>query len=443
MTKAINTESRTLEYKREYTKNILKTASAFANYDDGQILIGIDDNLNIVGVDDPVYLKLKLENAINENISPKPYYEIKEKIIEGKTILILKVHRGENTPYLYDNKAYKRMDTSTIAVDIYDYENLILNGRNQGYDELLYKDENLVFEYLNKKLRDKLDLGIVSKDILRTLGLIKNDIYTNAAALLSDNNPFKYSGISLIRFEGNSVLNIKDRIFLNNISVLEMFDKSIDFYKKHINTSEIIEAAYRKTIEQVPLVAYREAVANAIVHRNYGIEVQSRIEIYDNRIEIISPGGLPIGINEDEYIDGRISVSRNKILSDIFFRLGIIERLATGIRRIKQYYRDYNVKPVFSISSNSIKVILPYILGVSSIEGGNESTKDYKNELNDSEKLLIEYINKNNHISRPEAERILGLKKTHTIEVLNNLISKKIIKRVGKGRNTIYIKVWF
>lgn len=240
--------------------------------------------------------------------------------------------------------------------------------------------------------------------------------------------------------DGNSVANIKDRLFLNNISILEIFDKAIDFYHKHIITSEIINSAYRETIEQVPIVAYREAVANAIVHRNYSIEAETRIEIYDNRIEIVSPGGLPIGITEEEYIDGRISVSRNKIISDIFFRLGIIERLATGIRRIKEHYKDYNVKPSFLVSKNSIKIILPFTnLMNSHSDRVNEIPNEYTNNITGNEVILINYIKKNKQINRIEAEKIWDLKKTHTIEVLNSLIAKGIIKRVGKGRNTVYV----
>ena len=440
MAKFFSEETRNLEFKREYTKNILKTVSAFANYHDGEILIGIDDDLNIVGIDDYIYLKLKLENAINDNISPKPYYEIHNKEIEDKNIIILKVYRGENTPYLYNDKAYKRMDTSTIAVDTYDYENLILYGRNLGFDELYYKDNNLEFSYLNKILREKLDLGIMSKDILKTLGLIKNEKYVNAAALMADNNPFSHTGMSLIKFEANSVSNIKDRLFLKNTSILEVYNKSMDFYDKHINTSEIIKGAYRKTIEQVPIVAYREAVANAIIHRDYKIEADTRVEIYDNRIEIISPGGLPIGITEEEYLDGRISVSRNKLIADIFFRLGIIERLATGIRRIKEHYRKFNVKPDFLISKNAVKIVLPFtdIIDLNS-ERVKESTNDYRNELSNSERIIVEYIKDNKQINRINAEQILGLKKTYTVEILNSMISKGIIRRVGKGRGTVYI----
>ena len=177
-----------------------------------------------------------------------------------------------------------------------------------------------------------------------------------------------------------------------------------------------------------------------IVHRDYSIKAENRIEIYDDRIEIVSPGGLPIGITEEEYLDGRISISRNRIISDIFFRLGIIERLATGIRRIREYYRDYNVKPIFSITANSIKVILPFTNNNnSSSERVNEYTNEYNIEITDSERLLINYIRINKHITRIEAEKLLDIRKTYTVKILNELIQKGILRRVGIGRNTMYV----
>ena len=445
-------ENRQIEFKREYTRNILKTVSAFSNYHDGEIIIGIDDDLNIIGVADPVSLKLNLENAINDNIIPRPYYEIHEEIMNNKVIVVLKVYLGENTPYLFNKKAYKRMDTSTVIVERHDLEALILKGRNQGYDELFYTGDNLYFDKLNIKLREQLSLGTLSKDILRTLGLIRNEKYTNGAALLSDNNPIPAAGISLIRFEGDSVAQIKDRLILRNISILEMFDRSMEFYYKHINQREIIKDAYRKTVEDVPFIAYREAVANAIVHRNYLIEADVRIEIYDNRIEVISPGGLPIGITKEEYLDGRISIIRNKIIADIFVRLGIIERLATGIRRIREYYKDYRVTPEFIILDNSITVILPSVLlGSELIEQVSERTNEriYErisermnervNVLSKTENKVVSYILKNGKINRTETERVLKLKKTYAVKTLNELIDKGIIVRVGSGRNTHYI----
>lgn len=437
-------ESKQVEFKRQYSKNILKTVSAFSNYHDGEIIIGIDDDLTIVGVKDVSSEKLNLENAINDNIIPRPYYEIHEETIEDKIVLILKVYSGENTPYLFNNKAYKRMDTSTVLVQRHDLEALVLKGRNQGYDELPYGNDDLSFEVLNKKLREKLNLGVISKDILKTLGLIKNEKYTNAAALLSDNNPQHVGGISLIRFEGTSVNQIRDRLILKNVSILEMFDRAIEFYHKHINKSEIIKGAYRQTVEDIPFIAYREAVANAIIHRNYLLEADVRIEIYDDRIEIISPGGLPPGITAKEYLDGRVSVMRNKIIADIFFRVGIIERLATGIRRIKEYYRSYEVKPDFLILENSITVILPNVRTEyeSVMQRNNtkcERLSERMNELSEAERDLMDYIAENGKINRLEAESLLNVRKTYAVKHLNELIQKGLIIRVGGGRNTYYV----
>lgn len=439
-----NGETRTMEFKREYSRTILKTVSAFSNYYDGQIIIGVDDSLAIIGVKDLVSLKLTIENAINDNITPRPYFEITDDILENKDILILKVFSGENTPYVYNGKAYRRLDTSTVAVDKNEYENLILKGRNLSYDSLTFDGDNLEFNYLNNIIRDRLDIGVLSTDIMKTLELISNNKFNIAAALLSDKNPISNSRITLIRFEDEYKLNIKDRLYLSNISIVEQYDKSMDFFKKHINIKEVIEGAYRKTIEEVPLVAFREALANAIVHREYMIDSDIRVEIFDDRIEIISPGGLPPGISEEEYLDGRLSIPRNKIITNIFFRLGIIERLATGIRRIKGYYKLYNVSPRFHICPNSIKVVLPKVIAdnisvnESEVNWLYERMDERIDELNEMEITLLKQLKIIHTISRKQAEDIVGLKKTQTVQILNDLVNKGLIIRVGRGKDTIY-----
>lgn len=429
-------ETKYVEYKREYTKTILKTVSAMANYHDGYIVIGIDDNLKLVGVNNPKAVKLNLENSINDNIIPRPYYEISEENKDGKTIIVLKIFSGENTPYLYDNKSYKRMDTSTVPTNKTEHENLILKGRNIGYDALFYEGKELYFDYLSKKIRERLGVGILTPDILKTLGLMNGENYTIAAALLSDKNPVNNAGLSLVRFDSGRGLNIKDKKILRNVSILEQFDKAIEFYHKHINVMEVIKGAYRETTEEIPLVAYREAIANAIVHREYMLDSDVRIEIFDDRIEIISPGGLPIGITEEEYIDGRVSIPRNKIISDIFLRLGIIERLATGIRRIKEHYINSGVNPEFLLAQNSIKVILPKVKY--SINDG-EITNNMERGLNENELKILRFIKSAGRITRKEAEEILSLRKTQAVKTLGDMLDKGILLKVGAGRNTKYI----
>ncbi len=435
-----NGETRTMEFKREYSRTILKTVSAFANYYDGQIIFGIDDFLKVIGVEDPLSLKLTIENAINDNITPKPYFEITDDIIENKNVLILKIFSGENTPYVFNGKAYRRLDTSTVAVDKNEYENLILRGRNLSYDSLTFDEGKLEFQYFHNIIRDRLDIGALTADIMKTLELMSNKKFNIAAALLSDKNPILNSRISLIRFEDEYKLNINDRLYLKNISIIDQYDKSMDFFKKHINIKEVIDGAYRKTIEEVPIVAFREALANAIVHRDYMIDSDIRVEFFDDRIEIISPGGLPPGITEEEYLDGRISIPRNKIIANVFLRLGIIERLATGIRRIKGYYKLYDVSPTFQISPNSIKVILPKVISNNTMIKENEVNwmNERMNELNDVEIVLLNQFKYKHTLTRKEVEETIGLKKTQTVQILNDLIHKGLIIRAGRGKDTIY-----
>lgn len=427
-------ESKVLEYKSTFTKSLLKTVSAFANFHDGRIIIGINDDKTLIGVDNPEELRLNIENSINDNLEPCPYYEISTKTIDDKTILIISVYKGDNTPYTVNNKAYKRSDTATVQVDKFLYQNLILAGKNKGFDGLASSVQELYFNYLESKMRKILGINSLSEDLLISLGLIENRKYNNAAALFSDDNPVDSSVIQMIAYNDRTVLGIKDRVESKNTSILKQFDECLDFYKKHINISEIIDGAYRKTVEEVPLVAYRESIANLLVHRDYMKNVDSRIEIFSDRIEIVSPGGLPIGILEDEYLEGRISIPRNRIIADIFLRLKIIEKLGTGIRRIKEYYREYDTKPEFIITENSITVILPRIN--KEIKKVNEINLD---RLNSNELLIYYIIKDNGKINRKDIENKVDLKKSQILQIINNLREYNLVIKTGQGINTEYM----
>ncbi|MEO1816409.1 MAG: RNA-binding domain-containing protein [Acetobacterium sp.] len=428
-------ENKYVEFKSDYTKTLLKTVSAFVNYHDGIILIGIDDNRQLVGVKNANQMRLNLENTINDAIEPRPYYEIAVETHEGKEVILIRVYKGENTPYLYDKRAYKRLDTASVPVDRSAFEELILYGKNLTFEMMKSEDQELSFSVLNRQLKNRLNLSNITEDLLITLELKVKDQYNNAAALLSDNNPIKYSTLQLIAYNGTGVTEIKDRQTLANQSILQHFDRGIDFYHKHINQAEFIKGAYRETRAGVPLVAYREALANLIVHRDYSKNAELRVEIFADRIEIISPGGLPIGINEEEYISGRISVPRNRIIADIFLRLHIIEKLATGIRRIKEYYQNYPVEPGLHIYENSISVMLP---NVDQKNQGDLLKIKYMDQLTFNEQKIVQLLEKNEVMTRREIEQALNLQKSQTNEILNQLKGYHLLIQVGSGRSTAY-----
>ena len=179
--------------------------------------------------------------------------------------------------------------------------------------------------------------------------------YNNAAGLLADKNHF--SGIDIVKF-GENISIIQKRATFENISVLDVYEKSLDVFRDYYQYEEI-QGADRKRIEKIPEAAYREAIANALVHRVWDVESQIRVLMFDDRIEIISPGGLPSGITEEEYLSGKISVLRNRNLANVFYRLGFVEIFGTGITRIKQLYEEGLKKPGFEVSENTIKIVLP------------------------------------------------------------------------------------
>ena len=293
-----------------------------------------------------------------------------------------------------------------------------------GRVEMQIDDKQLDLSILNNRLRKTLGISEVDDNVLTSLGLFKNEKYNIAAKLFSDDN--NIGKVTLLRYS-DSVESIKDRIDLENMSILVQFDKCVDFYYKHVNKQEKIGGAYRKTIEEIPLVAYREAIANAICHRDYKKEANVKVEIFDDRIEITSPGGLPIGISYEDFIDGRISIPRNKIVAEIFYRLKLIEKIATGIRRIKSHYKDYDLKPKFEITANSVRVVLPNVLYKKGIT------------LLEKEQKIVNMLNEKEFLSAKDISVTLGIKKTQTSKYLNDLISKGLVNRIGNGRNIKYM----
>ena len=414
-------ESRELELKSTITNTFLKTVSAFSNYNSGKIIFGVDDNGKIIGLENIEELCLDLENKINDNISPKPDFRfIKDT---KKNIITLIVEEGFNKPYLYKGKAYKRNDTSTVEVDRIEFNRLTLLGLNQYYEELKAKKQNLKFEVLTKELEEKLSLKDVSEDVLKTLNLYDDKIgYNNAAELFADSNTF--SGIDIAKF-GKNIDEILDRNLFVNISIISQFQKTLEVFNRYYKYEQIL-GSERIEKELIPEKAFRETIANALIHRTWDVNSNIRISIYEDKIEVSSPGGLPSGISEKEYLNGQISQLRNPILANIFFRLKYIEMFGTGIRRINESYKDYAVKPAFEIFENSIKITLPII-----------TTKLF---LTTDEKIVMDILEKGAILSSGEILKMTEFKKDKLNRLLKKLIQKNYIDVIGNGRGTKYLK---
>lgn len=412
-------ENKKLEYKEIISKTYLKTVSAFANYNDGEIVFGVTDDYKVIGIKDPNEECLNIENQINDSIKPRPEYTL--KINDDKTISLY-VKQGKSTPYKYNGKAYKRNDSSTVEVDEIEEKRLILLGMNISFEEINIDEENLEFSYLSENLIKAMDLSSFNLDTLKSLNLYNSKFgYNNAAMLLADSNNFP--GLDIAVF-GNSINIFKRRISFAGESILKQYYDVLELFRSEYIV-EKIEDGFRQKIELVPFDAFREAVANALVHRTWDIKANTKIEMHPDKIIISSPGGLVADMSKEDYINGNYSYLRNPIIANVFRRLNIIEAFATGIKRINDAYKDAIVKPIYDVTSSAISVTLPLIDQVN---------------LSFNEKKVYDAMKQNYSYSRLEIEEISGFAKDTLIRILNTLVEKGIVEKSGKARATIYVK---
>lgn len=412
-------EKRNLEFKENITNTFLKTVSAYANYDGGMIVFGVDDDGHKTGLTDIKEDCLAIENKINDSIVPQPNYTLKMNEADGT--ITLEVKAGMQPPYLYKSKAYKRNDTATIEVDQLEFRRLVLKGKNINFEELATDHQDLKFQTLEKKLIEITGITHCTSDVLKTLNLYSDNTgFNHAAEILSDHSSFP--GIDLAKF-GESISIIQKRAAFQGMSILEAYDHVIEIFKDYYEYEEIKDSK-RKTVERIPETSFREAIANAIIHRVWDVNAQIRILMYDDKIEIISPGGLPYGITKDEYLSGMVSILRNPILGNIFYRLKIVEIFGTGITRIIQAYEDSMNKPIFDVKENSIKITLPVL---------NESLDLSKDEL-EVYKVLSKTIPK----SIGQIMEMVHFGKTKTHKLLKQMVKKNIVAIEGRGRGTKY-----
>lgn len=412
----MNQEHQSLEWKEKLSDSFLKTVSAYANYGDGDVVFGIRDDGAVLGLENPEAVALSIENKINDSLKPVPGYQIQKQ--KDGTVL-LHVFAGEDTPYYYQNKAYIRNHTATLPVDRLELNRLILKGKRMAYEDLPASRQDLQFSMLQSALEAKLGLESFGLDTLRTLGLYTDKQgYNITAELLSDNNP--YPSVDCVVFGEAGEIN--DRLSSGNRSLIALFQETMEMFRRYY-CYETIEGMQRVKRERLPEVAFREALANAIVHRQWDSKAIIKVSMRADSIEISSPGGLPEGMYEEDYLRGNFSQLRNPKLAQVFFKLGYIEMFATGIKRIVSSYSNSIPKPKFSVQSNAIVVLLP--LSDTAVFVDAESQK------------ILAYL-QTHSMSSTEIASVTGLNKSKVLRLLNKLLEQGLLQKTGSGKNTKY-----
>lgn len=407
-------ESCTVEYKQALTRSYLKTVSAFANYQTGSICFGITDDQERIGLSDPESAVLQIENQINDAIHPHPDFEL--KIAEDR-VVILTVKKGFDTPYCYQGKAYKRNDSATVEVTPIEYKNLVLHSMHLTFTEIPSALQDLHFQAFESAFYNRFSWSAAFPDTWLTLGLWSADSgFNNAALLLSDQNSFPGMDVVIYGKEPNSVYQ---RISLANQSVLTLIEECVSLFEAHY-VYESPSGLYRTVKETIPLSGFREVLLNAIVHREWQIPAPVRVDFYPESVTVTSPGGLPDGISQEEFLANRhISLLRNASLGFTFLRLGLIESLGSGIPALMDSYAGSALKPDFLITSNMISISLP-VLKEASFQS-------------DDQKTIYNLIKTFGPVSSSELQTRSQISKSTLQRNLKALMEQKLIQKSGRG----------
>ena len=432
-------ESMNVELKEILTSELKKEVVAFANTCDGIIYIGVNDKGEVIGVEnsDDVIERAgaSIRNAIKPDVSM--YVTLNVEQVENKNIVVIRVQRGVSRPYYIAEKGLKpsgvyiRQGNSSVPASEDYIRQMIKETDGDSFEKLRSLNQELTFNYADMIFKNAdISFGDIQK---KTLGIIGEDnLYTNLGLLLSDQCVHT---LKIAIFEGKEKGIFKDRKEFKG-SLLKQITEAFEYIDLLNKTQATFEGLIRKDERDYPVEAIREALLNAVVHREYSFGASTLVNIYEDRIEFLSLGGIISGLSLEAVMLG-VSQSRNEKLADVFYRLHLIEAYGTGIQKILLNYKNYSLKPVFKAETGAFQVILPNIHYQSEIE---ENIEKQPLVLADEYKKIINFLEQGTK-SRKEIQEYIELSQSKIITMLRELLSLGLIVKIGNGKNTKYQKI--
>ena len=441
-------ESTTVEWKQSLSEinEIIETTAAFANTEGGSIFVGISSEGNVLGLQIGKGTVEKMVNQIAQSTDPKIHPKVTIKRIGNKDIILIEIKESCDHLLLAFGRPYKRVGRSTVRMSKDEYERLILNKYKERirFDDQIckgatFKDINrdLLKEFILKgRFERGLDLSekMSVQEILMRLNLLKDHKPTNASILLfsSPQRFYPQCEIKCVRFKGLNVT--EDMIDLKSItgSVIHQLQDVEKFIFNHIALSAWIEPGKLERQEkwEYPSKAIREALANALAHRDYWSTAKIQVRIFNDRIEFWNPGKLPKGWTTETLLKKHESQPPNPLIAKQFFWIKYVEEVGSGTNKIVQWCRDWGLPdPIFEYTGTSVVV---------TIKKAQANAK--KNELPRIEttqkttQKIIEEIKRNPQITRKELAVIIGLTEDGVKYHLNILQKKGLLHRIGPDK---------
>lgn len=445
-------ETNRIEYKQALTDGLEKEVVAFLNSNHGgSIYLGIDKQGQAIGIENHDAIQLKIKDRLKNNILPSclGLFEILHEERQGKSIIKLIVASGRERPYyikklgMSEKGCFIRIGSSSEPMPANMIEELFAKRVRNSLSKIKSHRQDLTFEQLRIYYQEK---GLTLNDqFASNLELLTEEGHYNYVAyLLADTNG---TSIKVAKYAGKDKIDLIENIELGYCCLIKATHQVLDKLKIENRINTKITYKERKETPLWNPVALREAVINAIVHNDWTSEVPPVFEIYSDRIEITSTGGLSTIKNHEDFFTG-FTKPINRELMRIFKDVELVEHLGSGMGRILPAYG----RESFQITENFIRLVfyktVAEVSNQTDENGRNRTqTVDYGRlrsilvdygRLDIQEKTILMHLLENQTITRKQAVDVLGLQRTKATEVLNGLVAMNLIQRQGQGRSTYY-----
>ncbi len=439
-------ENQEIEFKESFhsAQTTSKIICALANTQGGVLFFGVDDKSNIIGIKENLdKIQQKISNS-NQAISPIPLISVEIHVIDQKNIIAIIIQRApDGTYYTFQGAIYVKIGSTKKRLDGQTQLNFLKNRQilsfDESYDSLMKIDDLdkiKIQDYLNiRNQKNYFDTHTIKEFLISNrLASENGDLkIKNPTVLLFGKNPTQFcpqAEIKLVQFSGNEPVKIIAHKLIQD-NLINSIEQSVDFVKSHINKSIKIQETKREEIYEYPKSVIREAIVNAVAHRDYFSKDAIQIYIFDGRIEITNPGSLPHDLPKELF--GTISVQRNPIIYRFLRDMSYVEGLGTGIPRMKNEMRNFGLNdPDFKFTESFFRVILYNKRG---LKKPIESIED----LNENQKNAITYLKKHKSIKAQTYTDINKVSITTAVNEINEMIQYGYLKKIGAFRGAYYI----
>ena len=426
-------ETENIEFKTQFTEDLYKEIIAFANTDGGVVYVGIDNEGNAVGLSDVDQEYTRITNGIRDAILPDVTMFVRFTIQENRVVRIT-VSEGTNKPYYLKGKGIKpggvfvRQGASSVPASFEQIRQMIKESDGDDFEQMRSAHQTLTFQAAEGAFQR---YGVdFDKKKYRTLGMTKDDdaLFTNLALIISDQCAHTTKVAVFSDTENTSIRDTKEF----GGSVFEQLEDAFAYLTLCNKTEVSFRGLERIENRDYPEEALREALLNALVHRDYSFSGSVIINVNPEQIEFISIGGLLQGLTIDDIRLG-VSQTRNKNLAEMFHRLRLVESYGTGIRRIYKLYEGCPVQPAITVTSNAFKLVLPNKNALP------VSRPDRATAVTPQMLRILAYIKERGSITDVEIQNLLGVKKTRAFNLIKQMCDQNLVLTHGRGASKRYL----